>query len=423
MNFLFLLILIAILSTTPQEGAQTKVEKVEDLLEVNLDISSTYTSIHLANVTLSEYGTIYFFLSNQNAKFNYEDILEGVSESKNSPFVRAIEYSNSNVSVTFSNLQSNVSYYLYCFGESYLGHRRSGIKTMLIQTKTQKKFSTQMMSSHFDKVCTLFIPIFFILSIISFCKNIEEKRTAEMNTPQDHFDCCDITENNIKCSNQTHLRDDNQIFLRCKRFIINLFQNSINEEIRIPHDQAELKCVSKALEGENKEFEDQKTCGICCERPREVIFLSCGHIYCCVKCSLKINICPIDQKPIYIKYRYQVCDRFGIFDNFDAQEKSRGFLNDTIDALIQLCNAQNAFSSIMSLRKNQSSMDEKYVELKLKNERYKNYFQCIGCNQRKKDVIFNECGHFVYCNSCAHDLKECPFDHIAISQTLNAYIS
>jgi hypothetical protein len=423
MNVLLVVILMAFLSAAPREDFHNQFEKIKSPLEVNLEISSTSTSIRLANVTLSEYGTLYFLLSDQKEEFSFDSILGSVSESKKSPFVRVIEYSNSNVTVNFSNLQSNVSYYIHYFGESYLSNKRSELKTMCVQTKSQKTLSTPMISSHFDKLCNLFIPIFFILSIASFCKNIEEKKATETDTPHDDCDCCDMIDSKVKCSTETAIQGNNQTFLRCKRFIISLFQRNFDEEIIIPHDHSKLECTNKALERENHELENLNICGICCERPREVIFLNCGHIYCCAICALKIQTCPIDQKPIYIKHRFQVCDKYGVVDSLDTKQKSAGLFNSVIQVILESCIANNGFSSVMNIQKNQSALSEKYVEMKLKNEQFKRYFRCIGCNQRKKDVMFGDCGHFIYCNDCAHGLKECPLDNISISKAHTAYVS
>jgi hypothetical protein len=424
MKVLSVVILMAFLSAPPHEGYQIQFEKLQTPLEVNLEISSTSSSIRLANVTLSQHGTLYFFLSDQKAEFTYDSIFESVSNSKNSPFVRVIEYSNSNVSINFSNLQSNVSYYIHYFGEHYLSHKRSELKTICVQTETQKTFSTPIMPSHFDKFFSLFIPIFFILSIVSFCKSIEDKKAAETLTPHEHFDCsCHIIENKVKCPTENVIQGGNQAFLRCKRFFINLFEKNFEEEIIIPQSRTEIECASKTLEKENNELESLNLCGICCERPREVIFLNCGHIYCCAICSLKIQACPIDQKPISIKYRFQVCDKYGIFDPLYIQRKSVGFFNNAIYSLQQLSNANNSNTTVMNIMKNPSSLSEKYVELKQKNEQYKRFFRCIGCNEKKKAVMFDECGHFIYCNECAHGLKECPLDNIAISKAHTAYIS
>jgi len=74
----------------------------------------------------------------------------------------------------------------------------------------------------------------------------------------------------------------------------------------------EIQKLNDALEEENSQFEEVRICGICCERPREVIFLRCGHVYCCAKCSAELNLCPLDKKPINQKFKFKMCDKYGV---------------------------------------------------------------------------------------------------------------
>ena len=46
---------------------------------------------------------------------------------------------------------------------------------------------------------------------------------------------------------------------------------------------------------------DLKLCPICCEREINSIFIPCGHIYCCLKCSYNIDPCPICRSEITMR--------------------------------------------------------------------------------------------------------------------------
>ena len=47
---------------------------------------------------------------------------------------------------------------------------------------------------------------------------------------------------------------------------------------------------------------DSSLCIICCEKPKESVFVPCGHKYCCYECGMKIintvNVCPICKKTL-----------------------------------------------------------------------------------------------------------------------------
>lgn len=44
--------------------------------------------------------------------------------------------------------------------------------------------------------------------------------------------------------------------------------------------------------------EDSNQCVVCMDAPFETVFLECGHLACCAKCSEKLKLCPICRKPI-----------------------------------------------------------------------------------------------------------------------------
>jgi hypothetical protein len=45
---------------------------------------------------------------------------------------------------------------------------------------------------------------------------------------------------------------------------------------------------------------DNFLCNLCCEKPKEAVFVPCGHKYCCYECGMKIidtiNVCPVCKK-------------------------------------------------------------------------------------------------------------------------------
>ena len=60
-----------------------------------------------------------------------------------------------------------------------------------------------------------------------------------------------------------------------------------------PPAKAPRRFVTKEEPGDQDELSIAKTCAICFERPVRTIFANCGHMLCCVQCSLKCDKCPV----------------------------------------------------------------------------------------------------------------------------------
>ena len=190
-----------------------------------------------------------------------------------------------------------------------------------------------------------------------------------------------------------------------------------SEEIKTPQCRDELTYLSAVLELENREYQDSRICGICCENQRDVVFLNCGHIFCCVKCAVRIKTCPIDQKPISSRYKLLVCDKNGVYESSDSSDVSFGFISDIKNMLFE---KTSWFQSETQTLKEQPA-SEKYVELRSQNNKYKRYFNCIKCNTQRKDVMFAGCCHIAYCGDCAQDVKVCPFDNKVITKKFKTF--
>lgn len=49
---------------------------------------------------------------------------------------------------------------------------------------------------------------------------------------------------------------------------------------------------------ENRRIKEEKQCKICMDADVSVVFFPCGHLACCPKCAVPLEICPICRKPI-----------------------------------------------------------------------------------------------------------------------------
>ena len=147
--------------------------------------------------------------------------------------------------------------------------------------------------------------------------------------------------------------------------------------------------------------------------------MECGHIYCCAQCSLKLKSCPIDQKPIRKRYKFILCDQFGIQEQLDDFRKGTLFEKLFLIPLfgsLKSINLQALPEAILSKR-------DEYLDLKKRNNNYRQYFICVGCNKANKQTLFLDCCHFAYCDPCAKKFKTCPFDQTKIEKRCKGFIS
>lgn len=72
---------------------------------------------------------------------------------------------------------------------------------------------------------------------------------------------------------------------------------------------AAIRRMREAIEERSRDRQDpvdqddlpmDRTCVICCTKPREVLILECGHLCCCTECGYLLNpaLCPVCRRPI-----------------------------------------------------------------------------------------------------------------------------
>ena len=49
---------------------------------------------------------------------------------------------------------------------------------------------------------------------------------------------------------------------------------------------------------EIRKLKEEKVCKICIDEEISVVFLPCGHLACCLTCSVQLDKCPICRKRI-----------------------------------------------------------------------------------------------------------------------------
>jgi len=387
--------------------------------EVSLNAISSTNSISLRNITMSEYGTVYVYLSLQSMQLHHQGLMQKISDDRQKYWHRVLECKEMNASLTFANLQSNTTYYVYYFGESFMNQQRSEIQTLAVQTKINEISKNYLTSTKVDQACTMIIAVLFMLSLFLFFKKLEEEKFLEV-TPGEFHDPYSTPKGDVtSCAAKEVIQNDKTSISWWKYLSARIVRKALQTYIDVPQDKIELESVNKRLEIENREFEDHITCGICCENPREVMFVNCGHIYCCTKCSLQLKVCPLDQKPISKKYKYIVSDKYGIPEDPSEFKKGSSFCHSLTTAIF---GSQTSIKCAPSEEK-KTPLKEKYLQLRVKNENYKKYFKCIECNKSQKEVMFLDCCHLAYCQSCSIDFKSCPLDDTPITKRCKGFIS
>ena len=62
-------------------------------------------------------------------------------------------------------------------------------------------------------------------------------------------------------------------------------------------------------EYDNKDEDEgyvRRSCSVCAVKFREVVFVPCGHIWCCQKCGIKFVDCPVCHKKIVKKMKFYI---------------------------------------------------------------------------------------------------------------------
>jgi len=170
--------------------------------EVALNAISATNSISLRNITTSESGTLYVYLSLKPAEFHHQSLMQKISEDRQHYWSRMLDCKDMNGSVTFGSLQSNTTYYIYYFGESYMTQQKSEIQSVVLQTKLNELSKNYMSSTRVDQACTMIIAVLFMLSLFLFFKKLEEEKFLEV-TPGEYYDpYCTPSKGEATCSSK-----------------------------------------------------------------------------------------------------------------------------------------------------------------------------------------------------------------------------
>jgi len=286
------------------------------------------------------------------------------------------------INVEFCGLRANMTYYLYSLQKSYDLRSQSPINVEIVHFTDVEVKTTSLSTILFAFIALLS----GIISALCFYFLYRFKNTSaktSLSDPHKYISTQDL-ELSLTAASRTW-----------------------------PPRRRNLLHFNKLLERKNQEFDDKYMCGICCDRPREVVFLNCGHIYVCTDCSKGLAVCPLDKQPIKAQYRYKICDKYGINNSCLA------------DLTISSFKAHNCYNPALSYDKitDQLETSDKFKVLRERFDNYNYFEKCLKCDKGKKDTLFVDCCHLLYCKDCAEDVKQCPIDDVEITQKLSVFFA
>jgi len=65
------------------------------------------------------------------------------------------------------------------------------------------------------------------------------------------------------------------------------------------HDREEVDRLQREMKEFDENVEDVRVCTICVSRPRDVVFLPCGHVCSCVQCANQLDTCPVCRRQVH----------------------------------------------------------------------------------------------------------------------------
>lgn len=126
------------------------------------------------------------------------------------------------------------------------------------------------------------------------------KRILDANSRRGHYAHCETDRliDNLVNDRFTVERVDNVSWNRHAAKICSKskFKEPTNTTSSCLHCQETRATLSKQMEEllqENKSLKERKTCTICCDLERNIIFLPCGHLIACRSCADRLGRCPL----------------------------------------------------------------------------------------------------------------------------------
>jgi len=357
-----------------------------NLAPVKLSIKPLSDCIKIEGAPRDYFSYFYLFLTatyHDPEALSYRTLAEMILKSEDNILSQTLDLLQEPLLAEFCGLRTDLTYYLYSFQRSYNLRSQSPVDLEIIQLSSRDERKNQSLSLIFLS-CITTGAISVILCLLMFCLRLKKAAKNSTQEPYKYISAQDLE-----------------------------LSLTASQRYWPPRRRQNLSHFNKLLERKNQEFEDKYMCGICCDQPREVVFLNCGHIYVCADCSKGLTVCPLDKLPIKAQYRYKICDKYGINNRCLA------------DLTISSFKAHNCYIPDVSYEKITDQLDtsEKFNVLRERFDNYNYFEKCLKCDKKNKETLFVDCCHLLYCKDCAEDVKQCPIDDVEITQKLPVFFA
>ena len=385
MQILIIPIMIVILASLIVFPTQKSLEKL--FFNNNIIFNASFDSIQVNDLKLNRPATVFMIIDDVNVNIPTVDQIKKLHNGNDKPTKGLIQhFINESLSFPIIDLNCSTEYHIFYAAISDEDQMPTDINNVVIKTLEKPKFTEQSMRFSSNLSVLFYVPLVllgFTLFITKVIYNHEPLIDQNNNS------------NSVSQNSSTFDRDhiENNLLAPYPISIV----NSTTEKLLV-------RAKVKALMLERSELEDRKICGICCYNSKNMIFLQCGHIFCCSKCASNLVKCPLDNQTISWKLMYDRIDYIG-------QKDQDMMLNPDARSGRKQLTEGDSDENWLKLYENLS-----YDIKKLK----KNEF-CGICFRRPREYLFLECGHVFCCSICAKDNIKCPLDQKTITKKIKLF--
>ena len=131
-----------------------------------------------------------------------------------------------------------------------------------------------------------------------FCQELASSRATEEELiceGTSHIQCIHrlrFREKELEANNE-HLQHVAECHSQCADRLLSCNVRLRNVAESQHQEAAQLqKAAAQLQEATAQELEQVRTCAICCSRPRDVLFMPCGHFASCATCAVQVASCP-----------------------------------------------------------------------------------------------------------------------------------
>ena len=356
----------------------------------NIIFNASFDSVQVSEIKLNRAATIFMIINDLEIPIPTINQIKILHNGNDIPTQGLIQkFINESLNFTITDLNYSTEYRLFYAAISDDDLMESDIHTVVINTLERPK-SIELLTTFTNNFSVIFyIPLLLVGFTLLITKIIEIQEP--LVNPINRNSVCKISPTFDPKQIEKSLLLPSPILIANSKF------SSTEKSL--------VRAKVKALMEESAELEDRRICGICCHNSKDVIFLNCGHIFCCSKCASNLIKCPLDNQEISWKLVYERIDYLGQKD----QEIFESNMNDKLHTkqLTEFDSDENWLKL--------------YENLSYDIKNHKKIEFCGICFRRPREYLFLECGHVFCCSMCAKNNIRCPLDQKKITKKIRLF--